>query len=172
MARALILGRFQPPHRGHLHVIGKAAAEFDEVFVVVGSAQASYTRENPFTAGERIEMLEAALSEAGLDNVRVYPTPDINRHAQWVAYLDSQVPRYETVVTNNPLTRVLFTKAGYDVREGDLWRREECSGTRIRTMLADGEPVADLVPPAVARVLDRLDAGKRIRALWEDHGHG
>lgn len=168
MGRALILGRFQPPHAGHLHAIRQAADAYDEVLVLVGSAQESYTTANPFTAGERIEMLEAALDEAGIENVRIYPIQDIHRHAQWVAYVDSQVPEYDVVVTNNPLTRTLFGEAGYEIQELGLHRRDECSGTRIRALLAAGKKPGDRVPPAVARVLDGLDAATRIQALHED----
>lgn len=168
MRRALILGRFQPPHAGHLYAIRNAAESFDEVIVLVGSAQESYTPPNPFTAGERIEMLGAALDEAGIDNVRIYPIQDIHRHAQWVAYVDSQVPEYDVVVTNNPLTRTLFGEAGYEIQALEFHRRDECSGTRIRALLAEGRDVGDRVPPAVARILDRLDATTRLQALTED----
>ncbi len=172
MRRALILGRFQPPHAGHLHAIRHAADAHDEVLILVGSAQESYTPANPFTAGERIEMLEAALAEADVDNVHVYPIQDIHRHAQWVAHVDSQVPDYDVVVTNNPLTRTLFGEGGYQVKELEMHRRDECSGTRIRALLAGGQDVGDRVPPAVARILDRLDAARRIQTLNEDDADG
>lgn len=168
MRRALILGRFQPPHAGHLYAIRQTAQAYDQVVVLVGSAQESYTPANPFTAGERIEMLEAALEDAGVGNTRIYPIQDIHRHAQWVAYVDSQVPEYDVVVTNNPLTRTLFGQAGYEIEELEMHRRNECSGTRIRARLAEGKDVGDRVPQAVARLLDRVDAADRIQALAED----
>jgi nicotinamide-nucleotide adenylyltransferase len=168
MARALFLGRFQPPHSGHLHAIQTASEEFDEVLVVVGSAQASYTSVDPFTAGERIEMLDAALEEAGVRNARVFPLVDLGRHAQWVAYVESLVPPFDAVVTNNPLTRLLFEASDYEVVNVELHRRRECSGTRIRKALAKGNDVSDAVPTAVDRILKRLDATRRLALLAED----
>ena len=35
--RGLIVGRFQPPHRGHLEIIKKIMKEVDELIIVVGS---------------------------------------------------------------------------------------------------------------------------------------
>jgi nicotinamide-nucleotide adenylyltransferase len=167
--RALILGRFQPPHLGHLDVIAKASARFERVLVVVGSAQDSYTPQNPFTGGERVEMLQAALAERGLANVDVYPVVDLNRHAQWVAYLQSLLPPFDTVVTNNPLTKALFEAGGVAVEEGELHDRKNHSGTNVRGRLAKGRSIDHLVPPSVAAILERLDAGARLRTLTEAH---
>jgi nicotinamide-nucleotide adenylyltransferase len=90
---------------------------------------------------------------------------DLNRHAQWVAYVDSQVPAYEAVVTNNPLTGLLFGQAGYKVIEDGLIQRDVYSGTRIRIRLAAGQDVSDAVPPTVAKTLAKLDVRARLRAV-------
>ena len=57
MTRALFVGRFQPFHYGHLHAVESILKENDELLLVVGSAQMSHEPDNPFTAGERIEMI-------------------------------------------------------------------------------------------------------------------
>jgi len=56
--RALLYGRFQPFHKGHLAIAKWAYNELkvDEMVFLVGMASESYTPRNPFTAGERIEM--------------------------------------------------------------------------------------------------------------------
>ena len=58
--RALFVGRFQPFHNGHIHAIGEILEESDELIIVVGSAQMSHEPDNPFTAGERLEMIRLA----------------------------------------------------------------------------------------------------------------
>lgn len=167
MKRTLILGRFQPPHIGHLDVIQGAAKDADEVIVVVGSAQASYTPENPFTAGERIEMIRAALHDRRVTNVLVVPVIDLQRHAEWVAYVESLVPPFDRVTSNNPLTHTLFGAAGYKVTKAKMIRRRELSGTSIRRRLADSRSVAGFVDPAVDRILRRLRAARRLKGLTE-----
>ena len=55
--RALLIGRFQPFHKGHLAVIKKILGEADELIIVVGSSQHRDVVENPFSAEERVEMI-------------------------------------------------------------------------------------------------------------------
>ena len=168
MKRILVLGRFQPPHRGHLDVLETTSKRCDQLIVVVGSAQASYTTDNPFTAGERIEMIEAALRARGVTNTLLIPVMDLHRHAEWVAHVASLVPSFEEVVSNNPLTHELFMAAGYRVRSATLVDRQRLSGTHIRALLKQGKPVDALVDAPVGRLLRRLRATKRIQAIAED----
>lgn len=49
----LYVGRFQPVHEGHCHIIKKALSMCDKLIVVIGSAQESRTERNPFTYEER-----------------------------------------------------------------------------------------------------------------------
>ena len=58
--RGLYIGRFQPYHLGHQAVLESISEEMDEIVVVIGSAQESHTIDNPFTAGERMEMISGA----------------------------------------------------------------------------------------------------------------
>ncbi|RLF50463.1 MAG: nicotinamide-nucleotide adenylyltransferase, partial [Thermoplasmata archaeon] len=53
--RVLFIGRFQPFHNGHAFVVSQFN-EYEIIFVI-GSAYNSYSFENPFTAGERCEMI-------------------------------------------------------------------------------------------------------------------
>lgn len=163
--RALLMGRFQPPHRGHMAAIRAAARRYDRVFVGVGSAQHSHEPRNPLTVGERFELLQAALDELGIQNVALFPIPDIHRHARWVEHVEGLVPRFDVVVTNNPLTRRLFSRAGYRVVTGTLWKPDECSGQRIRALWTRGKDADPWLTAAVAKGLRRLDGPGRVRSL-------
>ena len=66
MTRAVCPGSFDPVTRGHLDVIGRAAALVEEVVVAVG---ANMSKRAWFTPAERVAMLEEAC--AGWSNVRV-----------------------------------------------------------------------------------------------------
>lgn len=66
MTRAVCPGSFDPVTRGHLDVIGRAAALVEEVVVAVG---ANGSKRAWFTREERVAMLEEAC--AGWPNVRV-----------------------------------------------------------------------------------------------------
>ncbi len=66
--RAICPGSFDPVTHGHLDIIGRAAALFDEVVVAVGRNSA---KNYLFAPDERVAMVVEALS--GFGNVRVAP---------------------------------------------------------------------------------------------------
>jgi nicotinamide-nucleotide adenylyltransferase len=170
--RALLVGRFQPPHRGHLHAIRDAARRHDVVYVGVGSAQHSHTPDNPFTVGERFELLTQALAAARLARVHLFPLPDLHRHAAWVAHVEALLPPFDVVLTNNPLTRRLFAAAGYRVHPVALWRPDACRGREIRRRWSAGLDATPLLTPAVARGLERIRGPERGRALRDEAARG
>lgn len=167
MKRALFIGRFQPFHRGHLYAVKRILEEAEELIIVVGSAQMSHELDNPFTAGERIEMIRRALDAEGIDRGRymLIPIPDAPAHTVWVSMVESQTPRFDVVYTNQPLTRRLMLEAGYEVRGIELYERERYEATEIRRRILAGEEWRDLVPEEVYRYLIEIDGVGRIRDL-------
>lgn len=66
--RAIYPGSFDPFTNGHLDIVKKSAALFDEVFVVIGiNAQKKRT----FESGKMKAAIEAALQELEITNVKV-----------------------------------------------------------------------------------------------------
>jgi nicotinamide-nucleotide adenylyltransferase len=170
--RGLLVGRFQPFHLGHLGVIRAIRSERPDapLLLGIGSAEQAYTWKNPFTAGERFDMSVRALDEARLTGVEVVPVADIQRHALWVRYLESLLPPFERVYTNNPLTRHLFERAGYDVVRPRLIERRRFEGANVREHLADDRGWKELVPPAVARYLTTIGGPARLKLLRDGEG--
>jgi nicotinamide-nucleotide adenylyltransferase len=165
--RGILVGRFQPFHSGHLEVVRqlRASRPSDGLVLGIGSAQESYTAQNPFTAGERFEMIDRALVAAKVDGCAIVPIPDIQRHGEWVAYVVALLPPFDRVYTNNPLTRLLFERARFTVESPPLVDRGRFEGTRIRAELASGGAWRSAVPPAVASYLEAIDAPGRMRLL-------
>jgi nicotinamide-nucleotide adenylyltransferase len=169
--RGLYVGRFQPFHLGHLRVVERLRRDHPEegLLLGIGSAQESHTAENPFTAGERMEMIERALVEAKVAGVVPVPIPDLNRHSQWVAYVVSMLPKFHRVYTNASLTRTLFQEAGFEVQAIPFEDRAELSGKRLRAAMRAGRPWRNSVPPAVATYLGSIHGAERVRGLtFED----
>ncbi|HTS33080.1 MAG TPA: nicotinamide-nucleotide adenylyltransferase [Thermoplasmata archaeon] len=161
------MGRFQPFHLGHLAVVREILRRRPGVPLIlgIGTAEESFTWKNPFTAGERFEMIDRALHEAALGPALVVPLADIQRHAQWVAYLKSMLPQFDRAYTNNPLTRLLFERAGYSVESPRLVQRRRFEGSHLRACLADDRGWRPLVPPAVAEYLSEIGAPARLALL-------
>jgi len=163
--RVLMVGRFQPLHKGHILVIRGMAKHYHSIILGIGSAQYSHTLENPFTAGERVEMAQEALRAEGLRDLYVVPIEDINEHGRWVSHVESLVPRFSAVATNNPLNQRLFKENGYLVQVTPLYSRARYSGTVIRDRMLTGKPWKSLVPDEVARIVCEIGGEQRIRAL-------
>lgn len=164
--RGLYIGRFQPYHLGHQAVLERIAKEVDEIVVVIGSAQESHTPENPFTAGERMDMIYGALGD--LRSIcYVIPLQDIKRNSVWVSHLRSMVPEFDLVYSNNHLVVQLFSEAGIQVRKPPLYQRESYSGTAIRKLMLERGDWMDLVPASVARIIARVHGVERLASVSE-----
>ncbi|WP_456369330.1 nicotinamide-nucleotide adenylyltransferase [Geoglobus sp.] len=166
--RAFFIGRFQPYHLGHHEVLREIFSEVDEVVIGIGSAQESHTIENPFTAGERVMMVDRAVAELiGESGKKVYiiPLEDVYRNSLWVSHVVSMTPYFDVVYSNNPLVIRLFREAGYEVRKTRLFNRVSYQGTEIRRRMICGERWEDLVPEPVVRVIREIDGVKRLRDI-------
>jgi nicotinamide-nucleotide adenylyltransferase len=163
----VFVGRFQPFHYGHLAAVKFALERVDYLYIVVGSAQKSHERENPFTAGERIEMIKAALDGNGIDKTRwmAIPVPDAESHSIWVSTVMSLVPRFNVVFTNDALTYLLFKERGFRVYAVPYKNRKECSATNVRNSILERKDWERLVPPQVAKLVIEFNGVERVRSL-------
>ncbi len=167
MIRAIFVGRFQPFHNGHLYAVQKILEQADELIIVIGSAQMSHEPDNPFTAGERIEMIQSALNDAGVmrDRYILIPIADAPSHRTWVSYVESQTPRFDIVFSNQSLTKRLLIEAGYEVRGIPLHSRSNYQATEIRHRILMQQDWRDLVPASVYRIVKEIDGEARIKDL-------
>jgi len=161
--RALFIGRFQPFHLGHVEVLKK----FDfEYVIVIGSAYESYTKENPFTAGERYEMIYKGMMEAGIKFFHIIPVPDINRYGVYAKHVIDLVPHFDKVITNNKIIKEIFEKEGYEIISTPLYKRKEYRGEVIRRRIAEGMPWEHLLPKSVAEYIKKIGGVERIQAIF------
>lgn len=165
--RAVFIGRFQPFHLGHLDAVKQILQECNELIIVVGSAQYSYTLENPFTAGERIEMIRIGLEAAGLDlrRIMIIPVPDIGEHSIWVARLKTMLPKFDVAYTNNQFVKLLLEDQNIPVIEPRLLNREELSATNIRSLMIRNEDWRRFLQPEVAKYIESINGDERIRRI-------
>ena len=166
MTRTLFIGRFQPFHKGHLAMVKEILKTNDEVVIGIGSAQYSHTGENPFTAGERFEMIKRALDAEGIHDYHIVPIPDTHVHSVWVSHVKSLVPSFDAVVTTSDLVVRLFREHGLKVLSPPLVSRERYSGTEVRRRMQKGGDWESLVPPSVSAYIREIDGIERIRETY------
>jgi len=170
--RGLYIGRFQPFHYGHLMAIKWILNHVDELIIAIGSAQYSHTLRNPFTVGERMEMIWRTLKAEGLlSKCIISVVPDTNScHSIWVAVVKQYCPRFDVVFTNDPLSYRLFNEAGIDVRRIPFFKREVYNATRIRELMIRGEEKwRSYVPKEVSKFIDEIHGVERLRFLATSH---
>jgi nicotinamide-nucleotide adenylyltransferase len=167
MRVGLLVGRFQPFHLGHLAAVKYALKQVDYLYVVVGSAQRSHERDNPFTAGERIAMIKSALDGSGVEPASwmAIPIADADSHSLWVSSIESMVPKFDVVFTNDALTFLLFSEEGAEVKAVPYLDRSRYSATNVRDRILERKDWETLVPTQVAKQVKRFGGVERVRAL-------
>lgn len=165
--RGILIGRMQPVHNGHMQVIDKILDEVDEIIIGIGSAQLSHELKDPFTAGERIVMMNQALAERDVDSSRYYiiPMQDINFNAIWVSHVKMLTPPFSIVYSGNPLVKQLFQEESFEVRQPPLYDRLHLSGSEVRRRILAGENWQELVPNATIELLDEINGVERLKNL-------
>ena len=88
---AILIGRFEPVHTGHLALLNRALEKAGKVIIIVGSAFQARSPKNPFTWKERADMLLGSLSDADRARVDVVPVRDYYDEARWVRAVQQAV---------------------------------------------------------------------------------
>ncbi|AEB94115.1 MAG: nicotinamide-nucleotide adenylyltransferase [Metallosphaera sp.] len=139
----------------------------DELIVLIGSAQESHTLSNPFTAGERIEMIRNVMRAEGIPGDRYYlvPIPDILMNNVWAYHVKMYVPSFEAVIARNPLVLRLFKEAGNEILIPPSFNREKYNSTLIRKFMITGEEWESLVPEQVSSFIKSIKGDERLREI-------
>lgn len=90
---AVLIGRFQPFHLGHLALLESALLLAPRVLVVVGSARAPRLAKNPFTAEERIATIQASLTAAQRPRVGFVSMRDYYDEPRWARAVKAAIAR-------------------------------------------------------------------------------
>lgn len=168
MQTTLFIGRFQPFHLGHLDALQQALAKNDRVLIGIGSAEDNYTEDNPFTAGERFEMIEAVLKAHGISPEKyvIIPIRNIDNFSLWASHVKLLCPAFSSVYTGSHIVKELFQKHAPDIEIKDVEIKQKINATEIREkILADDKSWTEMVPPEVATYLKNKKVGDRLRDI-------
>lgn len=162
---AVLIGRFQPVHNGHVALLHAALAEAPRVIVLLGSAHQARSPRHPFSWTERAEMLRLALPEAERERVDIVPLRDLYDEARWVQAVRAAVQ--QRVGANADVTLVgHFKDATSDyLRRFSPWkllslpRQHRVDATDLRAALYEAEP--DALDAVLASWVDQVPPGTR-----------
>lgn len=170
--RGLMVGRFQPFHKGHLYLSNQILQECDELIIAIGSAQFNYIYKDPFTAGERVLMIHAALLESKIDLTRCYVIPIVNdeNNARWLAHLRSMVPSFNILYSGNDFVTNLVSQE-IKIKKPLFSKKNVYNGTNIRKQMARMQNWKKLVPNAVFRVIEEIGGVTRLKTLLKSDSY-
>jgi len=161
----LLIGRFQPFHLGHLEALQFALSKVDKLWLGLGSSNKSIEHNNPFSAEERKKMILSSIDDSIKNKITIYFIPDVDNHVKWIEKIDTIVPKFDIVFSNDPLTDHLYSKRTVRVIPIPFLKRDQLSGTRIRDLIKSDQKWDDLVPSGTKHVLENLDGKNRLKIL-------
>ena len=171
MKTSVFIGRVQPFHLGHLDAIRQALQNTDLLFIAIGSSQENFLPQNPFTAGERIEMIKSALDEAKIPTEKylIIPVPNINNYALWPHHVEQYLPPFDSIFTCSDIVETLFQTANKTRKKTRKIHRlhinKKISSTQIRAAMLKNKKWEHMVPKSTARLLKAWDAPARLKSI-------
>ena len=180
---AILIGRFEPVHTGHLALLQHALGVAKQVIVIVGSAFQARSPKNPFTWEERASMLLNALPEADRLRTRVVPVRDYYDEARWVKAVQQAVAAHTSAndtiglvghfkdATSSYLSAFPTWKLISLERQGNIdatMVRDAYFGATPATVQAALEQHRDVLPASTAELLTRFAQTPEFVALQEE----
>jgi nicotinamide-nucleotide adenylyltransferase len=161
----LLIGRFQPFHLGHLEAFRFALSKVDKLWVGLGSSNKPTQKNDPFTAEEREKMILSSIDDSMKDKISIYFIPDLDNHVKWIEKIDTIVPKFDIVFSNDDLTKHLYSTRSVQVTTIPFLKRDALSGTRIRDLIISDQKWDDLVPEGTKNFLINISVKERLKNL-------
>ena len=132
---SIVLGRFQPFHRGHIALIEWAYEQKESTFlrIVIGSANRPQTPDNPWSWEERKEMINSWKENVHPEwNLEIIAIPDINNPPKWVKHAEKYHGKSGLILTSDKETQELYEKEKWKSKFFELEDRDTLEGWRVR----------------------------------------
>ena len=175
---AVVIGRFQPFHRGHLALLEHGLRLAPRALLVLGSARGPRMAKNPFTADERLETIRESLAPDERARTSFAPVRDYYDEPRWAGAVKTAVAKE----TQGSVALVGFRKDESSTylslfpewHEVALPRQAPIDGTALRRSYFESDAaslptdVAAAVPEAVARFLSEFRGTAHFERLREE----
>ena len=175
---AVLIGRFQPFHLGHLHLVQTALDRADRLVILLGSHRCAPDTRNPWSSEEREAMIRASLPAPAQERIDVVPLRDqLYSDNLWLADVQQKVTSISREDDRVLLVGHLKDRSSYYLELFPQWDREvipmrgAIHSSDIRDAFFSGEAEeawsADL-PPAVEGMLKAYRKTDRYHWLAEE----
>ncbi len=151
--RYLFIGRFQPLHLGHYHVM-KSIQNRGKLIVGIGSSNVRDKR-NPFSAETRKKMVRALFPDA-----EIHLIPDFPSDSEWVEWILDNIS-FDVVITGNNHVWECF-EGVKPLERIEMFHPDKYSGTRIRELMRRNVGWEELVPDACRLIIMNSEGYRRL----------
>ena len=132
---SIVLGRFQPFHRGHIALIEWAYEQKESEYlrIVIGSANRPQSPENPWNWEERKEMICSWKENEHPEwKFEIIAIPDINNPPKWVEHAEKYHGKSGLLLTSDKETQLLYEQKDWRTKYLEFENRESFEGWRVR----------------------------------------
>lgn len=158
----LFIGRFQPFHNGHMLVVEGMTKLCGKIWIGIGSSEKHHTNEDPFSAQERIEMIQRALQGKDLIpmfDINFVELPDETDDAAWRNKVLEKTGPVDVVWTGNTWTANCFEGV---IPVKPIKEVPGISATVIREKMKTGGDWQSLVPKEIVSFIQEIDGPSRL----------
>ena len=134
----VVLGRFQPFHRGHALMLREAEkcrkVNYPnlKLIIAVGSSNRPETLKNPWSASERIAMISSWLDNEAKFDAIVVAIPDIEDPPNWVSHAEKYHGTSGIFFSSDSSSCDLYNNSGWSIISMPLLQRDDYEGWRVR----------------------------------------
>lgn len=143
----LVIGRFQPLHKGHVYLIKESLKYCDQLIIGIGSANKK-SQKNPWSAAKRRKMLKDFVRANKFEKriikiINLYDNPDDD---VWFENLIKKTGKFDVTLGNNPWNNGIIARHGIKAIEVGFYNREKLEGVKIRELMRTNSNWKDRVP--------------------------
>ena len=179
----VVLGRFQPFHKGHAAMIKSAEVYRSENYpnlnlvIAIGSSNRPQTLQNPWSYNERTEMISSWLRNEENIDAKIVSIPDIDDPPNWVSHAEGYHGHSGVFFSSDDYSCKLYQDSGWITISTPLVDRSRFEGWRVRetarmlSTINDEEAIrmvlGESLPQSVVDYLISNDSLKRLAFLGE-----
>ncbi len=143
----LLVGRFQPFHKGHLWLLKHALRSVSSLVIGIGSTNVE-DQDNPFSYEERKTMIEMVIQNEGLGDrvIKIISLIDFHDDEKWFQNTIKLAGKFNVVIGNNEWVNGIFEKRGYPIVRVGFYKRYLMEGEKIRKLMKEKKPWENRVP--------------------------
>lgn len=154
--KGLVIGRFQPFHKGHEFLINQSLKLCEQIIIGIGSANKK-SKINPWRASERREVLKEFVKQNRLGSrvikiINLYDNPNDD---VWFFNLIKKTGPFDVTIGNNDWNNGIIERHGIPAIKPGFSNRNIWEGVKIRDLMNNKKSWEDRVPDYVITLIKK-----------------